>query len=132
MVKNPSKNGIKIEVHVGIDFWSILARFGDGFGGSKPTKNRSKNRRKNDLEKMGAKRGQEAQQDVPALRASTHLGPAGGGRERVNPPPGDYRVGRTRGKRGLEGRWAALNHRSPKGWWDLGSGFDPVIRHAVV
>ena len=36
------KNGVEIEVGFCIDFWSILARFGEGFGKPKPTQNRSK------------------------------------------------------------------------------------------
>ena len=34
-IKNRSKNGIKIEVHFGIDFLSILARFWDHLGAQK-------------------------------------------------------------------------------------------------
>ena len=77
-IKNRSKNGVKIEVHFGIDFWSIWGRFWEGFGIQNRPKIDSKNDRNKNIEKIGAKRGQEAQQDPETTRATPHLGRRGG------------------------------------------------------
>ena len=47
-------------MELGIDCWSILARFWEGFGKPKPTKNRSKKKSKNRTRKMRAKNAQWA------------------------------------------------------------------------
>ncbi len=35
------------------------------------------------------------------------------------------------GKEGLDGRCGALNHRSPKGWWDLEHAWHPCKQGAA-
>ena len=60
-MKKPGKNEAAMEVGSGIDFSSIWARFGAGFGKQNRSKNDRKKHRKNDIEKTGSQRGQGCQ-----------------------------------------------------------------------
>ena len=56
---------------------------------------------------------------IPCVFISERIGGASNvGRGGVSTPPLGLIGQELLVRRGLEGRWAGLNHRSPKGWWD--------------
>jgi len=73
-----TKNGVTVETGLGIDFWSILDRFGEGLGRQNRSKTDRKNHRKNDFGKTPTKMAQEAQHGSMTPIDRSHFGRRGG------------------------------------------------------
>ena len=103
-LKKPIRRGHTVLHRLFVDFGSILAPFWE----PNRQKHRSKKPSKKRTSKKRRPRGSGTPSGFSGRIGTIDFGRRGGGRGRGKPLPQGIL-----GKEGLEGRWAALNHRSP-------------------